>query len=49
MMRWKHTPPAFADESRILTEGQKDCEALGFVRLPPALARRAVEAVRKIE
>ncbi|MCI0684079.1 MAG: phosphate ABC transporter substrate-binding protein PstS [Gemmataceae bacterium] len=31
-----------------LTDGQKDCEALGYVRLPPALAQRAVAEVRKI-
>jgi phosphate transport system substrate-binding protein len=31
-----------------LTEGQRDCETLGYVRLPSEVARRAVEAVRKI-
>jgi phosphate transport system substrate-binding protein len=32
-----------------LTDGQKDCESLGFVRLPPALAQRALIEVRKIQ
>lgn len=32
-----------------LTHGQKDCEALGYIRLPPALAQRAIQEVRKIQ
>jgi phosphate transport system substrate-binding protein len=31
-----------------LTEGQQDCEELGYVRLPAGLAQRVAEAVRKI-
>jgi phosphate transport system substrate-binding protein len=32
-----------------LTNGQKECETLGFVRLPTPLAERVLREVRKIE
>jgi phosphate transport system substrate-binding protein len=32
-----------------LTEGQKDCEALGYIRLPPELVQRVLKQVHKIQ
>src|SRR5262249_46088733 len=32
-----------------LTEGQRFCDALGFVRLPPALAQEVIREIGKIE
>src|SRR5262249_34829965 len=32
-----------------LTDGQKECEALGYVRLPSAVAERVLTKVREIQ